>query len=147
MLKQIEPTPFPSSAELHNIGRDGIDDVWPYVLPFIEQAMDRSHYDKPEDVYIALDKGTAQLWLAAKGGDIEAVCVTQIQFNAKGADCSIWICTGHDRQDWQHHLAEIEAWAKHEGCNMMRHMARPGWTRILKPMGYAMTHVLLEKEI
>ena len=135
------------TADLHSIGRAGVDDVWPYVLPFVEQACEHSYYDKPEDVYLALEKGTAQLWLVSKDGEIEAVCVTQVQFNAKGAACSIWICTGHDRQDWQHHLSELEIWAKHEGCNLMRHTARPGWERVLKPMGYAKTHVLLEKEI
>ena len=135
------------ASELHNIGRAAIADVWPYVLPFVTQAMERSHYDTPEDVRLALDKGTAQLWIATRGEEIEAVCVTQIEANAKSVDCSIWICTGHDRQDWQHHLAKIETWARHEGCTVMRHMARPGWSRILKPMGYAMTHVLLEKDL
>ena len=132
-------------ADLHNIGRDGIDDIWPYVLPFVTQAMERSHYDTPDDVRLALDKGTAQLWIASKNGNIEAVCVTQIETNAKGSDCSIWICTGHDRQDWQHHLAEIETWARYEGCTVMRHMARPGWAKVLKPMGYSVKHVCVEK--
>ena len=135
------------TADLHSIGRDGVDDVWPYVLPFVEQAVEQSHHDTLADVRRALYEGTGQLWIASRAGDIVAVCVTQIQMKAKGADCSIWICAGHNRQDWQHHMAEIEAWAKTEGCNLMRHNARPGCAKVLKPMGYRMVHVVLEKEL
>jgi hypothetical protein len=121
--------------------------VWPSVAAWIESAAGDSAYFKTQDVIEAIQNRSAQLWLCWENEKPEAVCVTQIENTSKGKHCAIWIMTGHDRTDWQDLIDDLEAWARREGCVMMRHEARPGWARILKSRGYRMPHVILEKEL
>ena len=86
------------------------------------------------------------MWLAWTD-KAESVCVTQLENTSKGKHCHIWIMVGHNMETWVDLMPELEAWAKREGCNMMRHEARPGWSKILKQYGYRMPHVILEKEL
>ena len=48
---------------------------------------------------------------------------------------------------WFHHIDDIAAWAKRQGCKKMEVFARPGWERVLKHKGYVKTHVQIEKEL
>lgn len=124
-----------------------IDMFWEAVRPFIETAMAESLYDEPSSVYEAIKEARAVLWVVWEDGEIHAVVVTQLEQQPKAKICSIWICTGTGREDWEHLISEIEAFAVREGCTLMRHCARPGWARVLKPRGYVMSHVILEKAL
>jgi hypothetical protein len=113
---------------------------------WINDAANSSRYFTPEDVWAAIENRSAQLWLA--WGEIpEAVCVTQISNTSKGKHCSIWIMVGGNMACWVHLMTDLEAWAKREGCNLMRHEARAGWSKILKSRGYECPHLILEKEL
>ena len=133
--------------QLYAIDPKQLDVFWGAALPFVKTAMETSAYDTPADVYAAIKEDRAILWLVYNGSEIKAVCVTQLSETAKAKTCSIWIMTGSGREDWQHMLDDIEAFARREGCTHMRHNARPGWAKILKPQGYTMTHVILEKAL
>jgi hypothetical protein len=137
---------MPLLVELVGIHSTEIDEYWPCVLPFVQSAVENA-YDSADYVYERLKDRTSQLWTAQVDGEIEAICVTRLEVYEKGKTCGIWICTGTGRTEWQHHMPTIEAWARANGCIAMRHMARPGWARVLKPMGYEMTHVILEKDL
>ena len=113
---------------------------------WIESAADGSRYFTAQDVWTAIENRSAQLWLAW-GEAPEAVCVTQLEPTPKGKHCHIWIMVGGGMEQWTHLMADLEAWAKRRGCNLMRHEARPGWSRILKSQGYCTPHYVLEKEI
>lgn len=116
------------------------------VSHWIDEAAAASRYFTADDVWTAIAEKRAQLWLA--WSDIpEAVCVTQIEATSKGKHCHIWIMVGQNMQGWHHLMNDLETWAKREGCTMMRHEARPGWSRVLKTYGYECPHLILEKMI
>ena len=134
-------------AELVDVSPAHIDYMWPQVGHWIEDAANSSSCFTVDEVKAKLKNGHAQMWLAWNGAEADAVCVTFLEQTTKGKHCHIWIMVGRDRESWQPLMAELEQWAKREGCNRMRHEARPGWSKILKASGYQMPHVCLEKEI
>lgn len=134
-------------ADLFCIAPERIDEYWVAVRPFIETAMETSAYDEPANVYEALKEERAQLWIVCHEDGICAVCVTRLTLDTKVKTCGIWVMTGEGREEWQHLIKEIEEFAMREGCTLMRHSARPGWSRPMKAHGYKMTHVILEKAI
>lgn len=146
MQTQIAHSNSPRLAELVGVPSFDIDIVWERALPFVQSALEHS-FDTPEDVYAALKIKGAQLWLAWLNDGIEAICITRVEEYTNGKTCGIWICAGSGRNDWKHHMATIEAWAKSNGCIAMKHTARLGWQRVLKPMGYEATHIVLEKDL
>lgn len=113
---------------------------------WIADAAAGSRYFTADDVWRALEAAEAQLWLCWQDKPL-AVAVTQLETTSRGKHCRIWIMTGELREEWQDLLPELEQWARREGCNLMRHEARPGWSRVLKRRGYDMPHVILEKEL
>jgi hypothetical protein len=121
--------------------------LWEPVRPFIERAMAESAYDEPYSVYEAVKEERAVLWVVWDAGEILAVVVTQLSTTPKSKACGIWICTGNGRENWQELITEIEDYARREECTLMRHSARTGWARVLKPHGYKMTHAILEKAL
>ena len=123
-----------------------IEHVRPLVSHWIEEAASTSAYFTADDVWQQIETGHAQLWLAW-GETADAVCVTQLENTSKGKHCHIWIMVGRNMEAWHALMSDLEQWAKREGCNMMRHEARPGWSKILKAYGYRMPHVVLEKEL
>ena len=134
-------------SELIGIGSHQIDDYWGYVKPFVDKAMQRSTTETTAQVFVALKTNAAHLWLSAKDGRVQSICIVQISEKPLGRVCSIWICTGTNRKEWMQFHDIIEGWAKANGCNRMRHEARMGWAREMKKYGYAMSHVIIEKEI
>lgn len=135
---------MPSWDELRGIAQHEIEAVWPLVEERITEALGPS-YTRPETMLALLKTNAAQLWLAKNGDEIDAVCITQITGHDIGKTCGIWVCVGTNRTAWQDYMSVIEAWAKANGCIGMKHEARPGWQRVLKPMNYELTHVILEK--
>jgi hypothetical protein len=123
-----------------------IDDVWNDVVPIISDALIQAR-ETPDAAYKMLRSKAAQLWVAREGNIIRAVCITQIAENTLGRTCGTWICIGTSREDWKHNIETIEAWARENACLSMRLETRPGWKRALEPLGYSMTHVILEKEL
>ena len=44
-------------------------------------------------------------------------------------------------------VAELEAWARAEGCRRVLVIGRPGWERVLAPEGYAPLARIIAKEL
>ncbi|MGH6933294.1 MAG: hypothetical protein ACREEE_12780 [Dongiaceae bacterium] len=124
-----------------------VDGVWPLVERLIDQACRRGRgKETSEDIQNALMARDLQLWLLWDGSPKGAV-VTEIVRHPRKTCCRIRICTGRGREDWQRHIAVVERWAKSQGCAAMELIARPGWSRLLKDHGYAVTHLFCEKEL
>jgi len=105
--------------------------------------------DKYEAAHIAASimSGEFQLWGAVEDGKLIAVGVTRILNHPKKRVCQIIGGTGDDREKWQYFIAQIEDWARAEGCQETELVARQGWARIFKPLGYVVTHVMASKEL
>lgn len=135
-----------SSASLVDVPVSDFSIVKPMVEHWIEEAANSSAYFTPNDVWEAMNSKAAQMWLAWTDKP-ESVCITQLENTSKGKFCRIWIMVGQNMETWVALMPELEAWARREGCTMMRHEARPGWSKILKQHGYRTPHVVLEKEL
>lgn len=139
--EQIQP------AELWGVHRDDVDETWPLVRHFIDEALERGGRHTPDEVYEDLMDGKAQLWVAWGSDPVEflGVMVTYIQRHPLSTILRIWLCVGKDRKRWVHHLPVVEAWAKEQGCDAVVAVVRPGWEKVLTE--YQKTHVTLEKTI
>lgn len=134
-------------VRLSGVDAENIETVWPHILPLVLSVTDQSG-ENPEKIREALVAQKAQLVLAMSDEGIEAICVTELVTIKHRPVCNVWIIAGRKRENWLHHLTDIEAWAKSKGCKGMRHaMARLAWKRILKPKGYRATRVVLEKDL
>ena len=136
-----------SLVSLSGVDAENVETVWPQILPLIRTVTDRSG-DDPQEILHALTGQKAQLVLGSSTDGIEAICVTELVTVHNRYVCNCWIIAGRKRENWLHYLNELESWAKSKGCVAMRHaQARTGWKRILKPQGYRVTRVVLEKEL
>jgi hypothetical protein len=131
------------------VTHEHIDEVWPEVLPWVEQACGRmrGRYESPH-IKERLISGAMQLWVYRNAHGVAAICVTHIETYPTGKKyCRIFIGTGRKRREWQQYVFVIEAWAKSIFCNGCESFARIGWWRaFFKSIGWQRTHEIIEKE-
>lgn len=127
-----------------------IVEVWPLIRPGILSAVERSRGRMTEE-FIAqqLLDGKWQLWTYWKNKEYRALAITQIILTGSGMKTLEGIiCTGEDKELWENYIPNtLEAFARAEGCKIFEMWARPGWEKILGPMGFRKTHVMLEKDL
>ena len=100
----------------------------------------------PAEVGAALAAGQMQLWsIYRRGRGEDGAVVTQLNSTVRGRECLISLLGGQGLRNWLHLLAEIEAWARSEGCIAMCVMGRRGWKRVLTD--FRETGVILTKDI
>ena len=97
------------------------------------------------DVERGVRAGTLLLWVAADARAIWAAAVTEIHSVSGERFCTIVACGGRERARWLPLKAELETFAKAEGCAAIRIHGRRGWARELPD--YRLTRILLEKEL
>jgi hypothetical protein len=119
--------------------------VWPLVSHLIRAAMRKGRISEFADVEAAVLGGVQLLWVAADTGAIWAAAVTQLAWANGEKLCTIVACGGRERARWLPLKAELEAFAKAEGCAAIRIHGRRGWAREFPD--YRLTRILLEKEI
>jgi len=125
-----------------------VRDAYPLVRDLMRKvcARSRGRYSEAE-VARKLLSGDWQLWVVWNGA-VKAIVVTELYLDVSGIKCCmIRVCTGYGAKDWTHLIADIEQWARVEGCRKLDMLARPGWGELLKPGGYRKTHILLEKDL
>lgn len=89
--------------------------------------------------------GHMQCWIATDER-VRAVCLTQVA--ADDLDTVLVThCAGDDAKSWALFMVNICAWAKERGSKRVEATTRPGWERLLKPMGFKKTHVVLEVDV
>jgi hypothetical protein len=119
--------------------------VWPLVAHLIRAAMRKGRISEFADVEAAVLAGAQLLWVAADRQAIWAAAVTQLSRTNGEKFCTIVACGGRERARWLALKAELEAFAKAEGCAAIRIHGRRGWAREFPD--YRLTRILLEKEL
>lgn len=79
--------------------------------------------------------------------DDKPVALLGVRLHMRGNDLIaewVWM-TGHNYKTWAHLLPEFEQLLKQAGVVECRPICRPGWAKILKPAGYRLTHIAMEK--
>jgi len=136
---------------LHPIPVAHLDAAWPHVEAMLEAATATSRgRETAFDIRRAVRAEDAQLWLWWDDSrrKATAVAVTQIVLHPRKKACRIRIVTGEDMGAWlDQGLAELEAWARSLGCELMEANARPGWGRVMKGRGYQVGHHFIEREL
>jgi len=127
-----------------------IDRVWPLVKDKVQAALDRNHnFRDNQHVKENCKKGIEQLWVIVDNKDnIHGVCITQIVQHPNYNIGTVRMATGHDLPLWYDQVKHFEKWAHDNyGCKKIEIYGRPGWKKILKPLGYEFTHVQMDKFI
>jgi len=121
-----------------------VERVWPLVSHLIRAAMRKGRISEFADVERAVLDGLQLLWVAADARAIWAAAVTQLTYANGEKLCTIVACGGRERARWLPLKAELESFAKAEGCAAIRIHGRRGWAREFPD--YRLTRILLEKE-
>ncbi len=122
-----------------------VDRVWPLVSHLIRAAMRKGRISDFADVERAVLAGKHLLWVAADTRAIWAAAVTELTRPNGEKLCTIVACGGRERARWLPLKAELEKFAKAEGCTAIRIHGRRGWAREFPD--YRLTRILLEKEL
>jgi hypothetical protein len=122
-----------------------VDRVWPLVAHLIRAAMRKGRISEFADVERAVLDGAHLLWVAADRQAIWAAAVTQLTRANGEKFCTIVACGGRERARWLPLKAQLETFAKAEGCAAIRIHGRRGWAREFPD--YRLTRILLEKEL
>jgi hypothetical protein len=111
----------------------------------IQRAMERGGMGRFEDVEKDVLAGNAYLWLAIESGSVLATAVTKVTTEPDHRLCTLVACSGQDWEHWGHLIADLENYAKAEGCQRMEICGRPGWIKRLPD--YRTVKVVIRKEL
>ena len=127
-----------------------IEKIWPLVKDKIQSALDRNHnFRDHKDVKKSCKEGTEQLWVIVDNKDnVYGVCITQIMKHPNYNVGLVRIATGENLPLWVDKIKEFETWAlQHFNCKKIEIYGRPGWKKMLTPLGYDFSHVQMDKFI
>lgn len=142
-----DATPVVRTAPtLRLVPRDMVGDVLHIVAESLISVAERSHGEFDAKVMIErFQRGEWQLWVVWDGA-LKATLGTELHLTDTGQkQCSVRFCTGSNIDGWGHLIADLETWAKREGCQRLNMWARKGWAKKLP--AYKLTHVLLERDL
>lgn len=100
------------------------------------------------DLIKAISVKDMQLWSAVTDDhEVLGIATTELLNFPRKKVCRFIGATGKEPTLWLPHMKEIEEGAKRIGCAANEIIARPGWEKLLAPLGYRKSHVMLEKEL
>lgn len=130
------------SVDLVCVNPKNVSQIWPQARQLIKTAIERTGLSEFDDVEEQVLSGDQLLWLAISN-TIEAAATTHLVKTSGKPVCILTACSGHNRERWLPLFAQIEKYARNEGCSCVRIYGRKGWERVLE--GYRVEHVILEK--
>lgn len=87
-----------------------------------------------------------QIWLVVDDDRIVFVGATELVRYPTGLKALAWrFGVGDGRQNWQHLMAGVLAWARSEGCKIAEGCFRKGWRRVFTDWRH--THEFIERDI
>ena len=128
-----------------HIGTGDVDDYRDAFRPFI--GLISQKIGTTDDAILdEIASGETHIHLAI-GDQPEALAGTRFEKHGDGLLCHLVWCAGNDAPRWFHLIEAIENWARSHGARRMMATARPGWRKMLTSNDYAMTHVVMEKDL
>ena len=118
-----------------------IDEVWPYYGHYIKSACDKVGLITAELIYKDLLIGSQLMWLAYDGNEVLAACTTHLV----GGACEVTACGGKNLKAFLPLIADLEQFARDEGCTKFRVIGRAGWSRVLEK--YKTKAIILERSL
>ena len=130
-----------------------IDKVWPLVKDKVQSALERNHKGKTlmdnQHVKEMCKQGVKQLWVTVdKEDNFKGVCISEIARYPNYNVGVVNIATGNDLPQWIDKINVFEKWAfENCGCKKIEVYGRPGWKKMLEPLGFQFNHVQMDKFI
>lgn len=121
---------------------------WQEAERFLEGSVERGIGDLTlEELQQGCFKGDATLLtFVDPKGDMVGAAVTQLLRHPDGRMVLKILAFGADVfEETRHCLAEVEADAKTRGAQALIFHGRPGWQRVVGPMGYELKQVIMER--
>ena len=102
----------------------------------------------PDSIVAAVDCGDMQLWTVIDGLEILAAGLTELIGYPNHNACRWVALVGREHRTWLRKHAEVEAWARAQGCTEMQALVgQKGWLRLMAFLDYRLDHWLLSKEL
>lgn len=130
------------TVDLVCVDPKNVHQIWPQAKHLIKAAIEQTGLSEFSDIEYDVLSGDQLLWLAI-GSTIEAAATTHLIKTSGKPVLVLTACSGHQRERWLPLFAQIEKYAKAEGCKCVRLYGRKGWERVLKD--YRVEHVIMEK--
>lgn len=94
-------------------------------------------------------QGVKQLWVTVdKEDNFKGVCISEIAKYPNYNVGVVNIATGNDLPLWIDKINVFEKWAfENCGCKKIEVYGRPGWKKMLEPLGFKYNHVQMDKFI
>lgn len=125
-----------------------LDDAWPHAEPWVRSAVERGATIATVEGYRAQCAArTAQLWMMIENSKAIGCGITEIYDTSKGMTCAVPILACDRFEALEVLFDVLEQWAKAEGCVRLEGYGRQGWVRALKPAGWRVVAVCIEKDI
>jgi len=126
---------------------EALETMWSQVYAILNKVVTDAGESMPE-LYEDLMEQRASLVVYVKDGVIEAAVITEVIEIGPKMCLNIRHLAGKDRRNWLHHLPMMEAWAKDQDIDsILISRGREGWREILKPHGYKLQAIILEKDL
>ncbi len=130
-------------AKLFLIPEENAAQVWPLAEEFIERACKYSQgLLLSSDLEASVADGTKQLWIVwedeCRGAGVTSVI---------NSTCFVWAFGGTSIDEFLPLCADVEVWAKENGCDAVQFFGRLGWERVMRSIGYERKMVVLRKEL
>lgn len=125
-----------------------VDAVWPAIESLIDDACKTSRGRFRPEYWQEFCKTAGKLWIVTDRMDqVRAAGISMVHNQGARQICRMRVIAGEGLKDWVGHISDIELWAKRNGCDGMEIVGGKGWERVMKPYGYDLTHVVLEKDL
>lgn len=98
----------------------------------------------PQDIARLVNSDHMQLWQTA---DRTSAMLTEIVTYPQMRECQIVGATGEAVQSWLEIFPIFEDWARGWNCSVIKLQGRKGWKRVLQPLGFEETGIVLEKTL
>jgi hypothetical protein len=146
--------PSNADAKFTPISPSLVDACWERAEPMIERACAYSNGRfTPESVRDEIDKGIQVLWVLYKGDDdMMVVLTTSIQNYPDRKMLNIPFCGSDGSESYWHDnrsmiISRLKDWASQHGCSGIELSGRKGWEKVLSPLGFEKSYIVLELEI
>ncbi len=139
------------NLNIQRYSKTEVVDAWETLLPLLERGRAAwEEYLTLEDVRKELVEGRLQFWSMNYTNEKEPFLgfITSIEtYTQKCALRIIWLGGERFVEASKVMFDAVEAWARTLSCKNIEIIGRGGFERLLKPLGYKRTHVILIKEL
>jgi hypothetical protein len=108
-----------------------VPQIWPHVKDYLESTLIDNGHISLQSIYDNLLLNNYRLWTPVTM-DVQGAVVATINYDVTGAmHCVILCCGGKNLNNWKYRMfAEVEDWAKDEGCRFIKVYGRKGWAKL-----------------